>query len=345
MNKKRAIKLLLLWLATFIMAGIVSVLIYVQMAVNQENVAVSLEIEPPETEAENISIEQVGEETEIEPKPGAVGTADISEDTEFSHLVEIPKPYWEVFPISSSGVSADNWHTILVQNRFKIDHTITPLSKRDWHLVRINNSIRVQFHSEMEAVKDILSRKKRGKFSIQLISIEDDRFPLAVSLMSRLLHDGHYAYLHRTDAEFDGKFWYRIRVGFFKNLEDARSTGEKILEKHQYDELFSAKYWPVQPGPQELSGPVIDLRQPLNKPWVIELPLYKAQSKALQDLAVLNTETDFSYISQKLKSASTGKLVFRIRIGFFETKKEAAGMIYRLKKKFPQFKRMKRIRL
>ena len=31
--------------------------------------------------------------------------------------------------------------------------------------------------------------------------------------------------------------------------------------------------------------------------------------------------------------------------GFFETKKEAAGMIYRLKKKFPQFKRMKRIRL
>tara|TARA_B100000678_G_scaffold161231_1_gene134746 strand:+ start:1363 stop:1959 length:597 start_codon:yes stop_codon:yes gene_type:complete len=178
MNKKRAIKLLLLWLATFIMAGIVSVLIYVQMAVNQENVAVSLEIEPPETEAENISIEQVGEETEIEPKPGAVGTADISEDTEFSHLVETPKPYWEVFPISSSGVSADNWHTILVQNRFKIDHTITPLSKRDWHLVRINNSIRVQFHSEMEAVKDILSRKKRGKFSIQLISIEDDRFPI-----------------------------------------------------------------------------------------------------------------------------------------------------------------------
>ena len=46
MNKKRAIKLLLLWLATFVMAGIVSVLIYVQMAVNQENVAVSLEIEP-----------------------------------------------------------------------------------------------------------------------------------------------------------------------------------------------------------------------------------------------------------------------------------------------------------
>ena len=119
----------------------------------------------------------------------------------------------------------------------------------------------------------------------------------------------------------------------------------EFFEKYQNDKLFSAKYWPVKPGPQELSRPVIDLRQPLNKPWVIELPLYKAQSKALQDLAVLNTETDFSYISQKLKSASTGKLVFRIRIGFFETKKEAAGMIYRLKKKFPQFKRMKRIRL
>ena len=345
MDKKRFIKLLLLWLATFMMAGIVSVLIYVQMAVNQENLAVSLEIEPPEEEVENVSIDQIGEETEIEPKPGAVGTADISEDTEFSHLVETTKPYWEVFPINSSGVSADNWHTILVQNRFKIDYTITPLSKRDWHLVRINNSIRVQFRSEKEGVKDILSRKKRGKFSIQLISIDGDRFPLAVSLMSRLLHDGYYAYLYRTDAEFNGKFWYRIRVGFFKNLEDARSTGEKMLEKYQNEELFSAKYWPVQPGPQELSRPVIDLRQPLNKPWVIELPLYKAQSKALQDLTLLNAETDFSYISQKLKSASTGKLVFRIRIGFFETKKEASGMIYRLKKKFPQFKRMKRIRL
>ena len=90
---------------------------------------------------------------------------------------------------------------------------------------------------------------------------------------------------------------------------------------------------------------MIDLRQPLNKPWVIQLPLYSSQAEALKDMAQLNIETDFSYISQKLKSASSGKLEFRIRIGFYETKKDAGRMIYRLKKKFPQFKRMKSFHL
>ena len=327
------------------MGGIVLFLIYVQMSVNQGNIVGSLEIESSAEEADNLTIEPFSEEAGPEPKPGALGTADISEDAEFSHLVEISKPFWNVFPISEPGVSAENWHTILVQNRFKIDYTITPLSERDWHLVRSNNSIRVKFRSEMAATKDILYRKKRGKFSVQLVSIEEDQFQLAVSLMSRLLHAGHYAYLHRTDAEFDGNFWYRLRVGFFKNLEDARTAGKIIFEKFQDEELFSENFLPVRPGLQELSRPVIDLRQPLNKPWVIELPLYAMQNKVLKDFAELNREIDFSYISQKLKSASSGKLAYRIRIGFFETKREAGGMIYRLKKKFPKLKRMKRVHL
>jgi len=340
LTKKRVRRLLLLWLATFLMAGIVLILLYVQMVVHQENVVGSLEIESPEVTDDNTTIAESTEEAP-ESKLAEAGTVDIPEGTELSHLVETDTPFWNVFPISSAGVSAVNWHTILVQNRFKIDYTITPQAPREWHLVRINNSIRVQFRSELFAVKDILARKKRGKFSIQLISIEHKRFPLAVTLLSRLLNDGHYAYLHRTDAKFDGRFWYRVRVGFFKNLEDARTTGKKIFEKYKTDEYFSTKYWPVQPGPQELTRPVIDLRQPLNKPWVIQLPLYSNQTDALKDLAELNTETDFSYISQKLESASSGRLQFRIRIGFFETKKEAGRTIYRLKKKFPQFKSMK----
>ena len=56
------------------MGGIVSVLIYVQMAVNQENIVGSLEIEPPEVEADSATIEPVSEEAGPEPKPGAVGT-------------------------------------------------------------------------------------------------------------------------------------------------------------------------------------------------------------------------------------------------------------------------------
>ena len=86
---------------------------------------------------------------------------------------------------------------------------------------------------------------------------------------------------------------------------------------------------------------MIDLRQPLNKSWVIQLPLYKNQSDALKDLADISKETDFSYISQKLDSSSSEELLFRIRIGFFETKRDAQIKIYVLKKKLPQFKSFK----
>ena len=345
MNNKRAIRLLLLWMSTFLMGGIVLVLIYVQMSVNQVNIVSSVEIEHSTEESDKLTRDPDSEILGPEPQPGAIGTADISEDAEFSHLIEISKPFWKVSPISEPGVSAKYWHTILVQNRFKFDYTITPLSQREWHLVRINNSIRVQFRSELAEKKDILHRKKRGKFSVQMISIEEDKFQLAVSKMSRLLHAGHYAYLYRTNEKFDGKYWYRVRVGFFKNLEDARTEGKLMFEKFKDDELFNENFLPVQPAIQELSRPVIDLRQPLNKPWVIELPLYSELNKAMKDIATLNTEIDFSYISQKLKSASSGKLVFRIRIGFFETKKEAGGMIYKLRKKFPHLKKLRRVRL
>ena len=78
MNKKRVIRLLLLWLSTLLMGGIVSLLIYVQMSVNQGNIVGSLEIESPAEEADNLTIEPFNEEAGPEPKPGALGTADIS---------------------------------------------------------------------------------------------------------------------------------------------------------------------------------------------------------------------------------------------------------------------------
>ena len=100
-----------------------------------------------------------------EPEPGALGKANISEEIEYSHLVETESPFWDVFPISSQGVSAENWHTLLVQNHLKFDYTITPISSRNWHLTRKNKAISVQFRSELFDEKDILARKKRGKFA------------------------------------------------------------------------------------------------------------------------------------------------------------------------------------
>ncbi|MCS5551681.1 MAG: SPOR domain-containing protein [SAR324 cluster bacterium] len=341
MTKKRALKLLMMWFIAFAMAGVLCLLIYLQMADHQENAVATLVIGPPEELNDNDTADQFSEDNGTLKDNDDEIVKKISNGTDWSHLVETDSPFWDVIPISNPGVSSENWHTIMVQNHYKFDSTITPLSPREWHLVSNKKSIRVQFPYEMTAVKDILARKKRGKFSIQLISIEHDQFSHAVSLLKRLVHDGYYAYLQRTETKFEEKYWYRVRVGFFKNLEDARMTGREINQKYHEEGLFPSKFWPVQPGPQELSRPVIDLRQPLNKSWVIQLPLYKNQSDALKDLADISTKTDFSYISQKLESSSSEELLFRIRIGFFETKREAQRIIYGLKKKLPQLKSFK----
>ena len=75
------------------------------------------------------------------------------------------------------------------------------------------------------------------------------------------------------------------------------------------------------------------------KVFAAELP------DALKDLAEISKESNFSYISQKLNSPSSEKLLFRIRIGFFETKRDAQRKIYVLKKKLPQMKGFKTMQL
>ena len=328
-----------MWFTAFALAGVLCLLIYLQMANNHENAVATVLIGPTEELNDQLS----EDENNLKVVDDYV-TEKISNAAEWSHLVETESPFWDVMPISTPGLSSEYWHTIMVQNHYKFDSTITPLSPREWYLVRNKKSIKVQFPYEISAVKDILTRKKRGKFSIQLISIEHEQFSHAVSLLKRLIHDGYYAYLQRTETKFEEKFWYRVRVGFFKNLEDARMTGREIIQRYKEENLFPSKSWPVQPGPLELSRPVIDLRQPLNKPWVIQLPLYKNQSEALNDLAKISTETDFSYISQKLNTKSE-ELFFRIRIGFFEKKRDAQRKIYVLKKKLPQLKSFKTMHL
>jgi len=341
LNKKRTFRISIMWITAFAMAGVLWLLIYLQIADNQGNAIATLLIEPSKELNDNITSYQFSEDNNTSKDNDDEVAEKISNDEEWSHLVETGSPFWDVIPISNPGISSEKWHTIMVQNHNKFDSTITPLSHREWHLLRNKKSIRVQFPYEMTAIKDILARKKRGKFSIQLISIEHEQFSHAVSLLKRLIHDGYYAYLKRTETKFEEKYWYRVRVGFFKNLEDARMTGREITEKYEEERLFPSKSWPVQPGPQELSRPVIDLRQPLNKPWIIQLPLYRNHSDALKDIADISTETDFSYISQKLDSGLSEELLFRIRIGFFEKKRDAQRKIYVLKKKLPQFKSFK----
>ena len=93
----------------------------------------------------NFTTDQFSEDKETSKDNDDDFAEKISNGAELSHLVETSSPFWDVIPISNPGVSSENWHTIMVQNHYKFDSTITPFSPREWHLVRNKKTIRVQF--------------------------------------------------------------------------------------------------------------------------------------------------------------------------------------------------------
>ena len=149
--------------------------------------------------------------------------------------------------------------------------------------------------------------------------------------------------------ELDKKIVEReLRIGELKSIIEDLSelnyqpSEDKELRKEEnrltHYEKLTTILGQVRNQLHEKDGSVIEQLEILRK-------LLSEAQQIDPECAEINTGIDFSYISQKLKSASSGKLAYRIRIGFFETKREAGGMIYRLKKKFPKLKRMKRVRL
>ena len=80
----------------------------------------------------------------------------------------------------------ENWQTILIQNHHKLDYTIIPEYARDWEWIQDGRKIKVQFHTEVDAMKDILSRKKLGKFAVQMMSLPVTEFPKALELLQLL---------------------------------------------------------------------------------------------------------------------------------------------------------------
>ena len=119
-----------MWITAFAMAGVLWLLIYLQIADNQEKAVATLLIEPPEELNDNFTTDQFTEDKETSKYNDDEVTEKISNGAEWSHLVETGSPFWDVIPISNPGVSSENWHTIMVQNHYKFDSTITPLSPR-----------------------------------------------------------------------------------------------------------------------------------------------------------------------------------------------------------------------
>ena len=326
-----------LWLLNFLIAGILGYLVMLQQAVEHPNVVASLHVPlqgveegmPRELEeaVAEATQEHQGDPAELVPAPPELK----------SRLVEIgEEPYWSVVAAEDAQVTENRWHTVLVQNRTKFDSTQWVEASRDWLLVEQDERLKVQFHSEVDAMRDILSRKNRGKYAVQMVSLPEREFAKAVALMRRLQREGHYAYLHRTENVYKGTHWFRGRVGFFKNPDEARLQGQEILEHFRAESIFPENFWPVRPSPQELSKELLDLRKPLNKPWVLTLPTYSESEldAAFKDLAALSGKVDASYLSARLDPES-GTPQYRLRIGFYEKQGEAAAMLRRLRKDNP----------
>ena len=111
------------------------------MAEKKGNSVATLSIEPPEGVNDNFTTDEFPEYNKISKDDDNDVAEKISSGTEWSHLVETGSRFWDVVPMSNPGVSSENWHTIMVQNHYKFDSTITPLSPREWHLVRDKNQL------------------------------------------------------------------------------------------------------------------------------------------------------------------------------------------------------------
>jgi hypothetical protein len=259
-------------------------------------------------------------------------------------LLEVDQPYWEVINRQRLGTVTRNWQTVLIQNHHKLDYTVIPEYARDWEWVRDGRKIKVQFHTEVDAMKDILSRKKLGKFAVQMTSLPVTDFPKALELLQLLVQEGHYAYLHRTEDKYEGIAWYRIRIGFFQGAEEAQLVGQEVFEKFLKSGEFTGDYWAVVPTSRELSRDLIDLQQPITKPWTIELPIEDSLAKASALLPKFIEHTDFSYLSQRF-NRETNKLQFRIRVGFFETTGEARSTMYSLRNHYKGFRNARIVKL
>ena len=234
--------------------------------------------------------------------------------------------------------------TLSVQNHLKINFPLTPEKSRDWEWALSGDKIRIQFRSELDARKDILSRKKQGKYSLQLGSFESEEFVTAVNWARLLTEEGYYTYLQRTEETYNKKYRFRVRIGFFKNTEDALEEGLTVQKSLAEILDFPKKFWPVIPDSREMSRELVNLKQPRNKPWVIELPSYLEQLKAFEDMSQFAPLNDFSFLSRKIDGKSL-EPKYRLRLGFYETSKEAQLKKNKISRRWKVFKKARILRL
>lgn len=233
------------------------------------------------------------------------------------------KPGDNLWAIARESGLVDNpweWRTILMQNSDKIEYAFISEEEGAWKVMMAEGQELTV--DDPESKPPVLSGEK--KFAFQLASMGENGLRRATYVVRVMMKDGYYGYVNR--GEKDGQTYYRIRSGFYDSEGQAKSMAEEIRERYSKENFFPSDPWVFPSTNAEMSGEGMVFGAQLSSPWVVELGDKDTHGEALRDLRRISNRGSFSYIWQTRTSFSK-RFVYRVRIGFFASQKQAEEMI------------------
>jgi len=109
-------------------------------------------------------------------------------------------------------------------------------ARQDFADREIPKDLRIRFLTSVE-VQQNLKKRTRGLWVVNILSATTNKkiVPAAV----KLIKEGFPVYI--ASAKVKGKDWMRLRLGFFKDREEANTNGKKIMEIINLTDSWSTK--------------------------------------------------------------------------------------------------------
>ena len=93
-----------------------------------------------------------------------------------------------------------------------------------------------------ETFKTISIDKNKHKYSLQLMAVKEINLSRLKEIAKILVDENYYAYIYKTpnkiknSSDFEGNYYFRLRIGFFQNKKDAKQIAYKLIKK--YPKIF-----------------------------------------------------------------------------------------------------------
>jgi len=107
----------------------------------------------------------------------------------------------------------------------------------------IQEGIRLKIISSLE-VQENLTKNPKDYWIINAISSPEERSIVPYAI--KLIRNGYPAYITRVDIK--GKEWMRLRVGFFKQREEAEENGKKLMDLLGVSDIWTTKVGDIERG-------------------------------------------------------------------------------------------------